>query len=138
MESGPNGIRIRVCGLKGRRPSPLDDGATMVPAVSRNVSELRSHAGAAGVMSILAGCRGNGLTHRVSPMDDVIISVDTMHGPNYDGPVAPIEPDHFGFVFKLYIIDTLRRRLGLTQAALAEQLDVLIRGYIGTVMMRGR
>ena len=24
---GPNGIRIRVCGLKGRRPSPLDDGA---------------------------------------------------------------------------------------------------------------
>ena len=42
-------------------------------------------------------------------MDDVIISVDTMHGPNYDGPVAPIEPDHFGFVFKLYIIDTLRR-----------------------------
>ena len=49
-----------------------------------------------------------------------------------------IEPDHFGFVFKLYIIDTLRRRLGLTQAALAEQLDVLIRGYIGTVMMRGR
>ena len=26
---GPNGIRIRVYGLKGRRPSPLDDGATI-------------------------------------------------------------------------------------------------------------
>ena len=27
MKNGPNGIRIRVCALKGRRPSPLDDGA---------------------------------------------------------------------------------------------------------------
>ena len=27
---GPNGIRIRVYGLKGRCPSPLDDGATGV------------------------------------------------------------------------------------------------------------
>ena len=71
-------------------------------------------------------------------MDDVIISVDTMHGPNYDGPVAPIEPDHYGFVFKPYIIDTLRRCLGLTQGALVEQLDVPIRGYTGTVMMRER
>ena len=26
-ESAPNGIRIRVYGLKGRCPSPLDDGA---------------------------------------------------------------------------------------------------------------
>ena len=25
---GPKGIRIPVCALKGRRPSPLDDGAT--------------------------------------------------------------------------------------------------------------
>ena len=25
--SGPNGIRIRVYALKGRRPRPLDDGA---------------------------------------------------------------------------------------------------------------
>ena len=70
-------------------------------------------------------------------MDDVIISVDTMHGPNYDGPVAPIEPDHYGFVFEPYMMDTFRRCLGLTQGVLAEQLDVLIRGYIGTVMMRG-
>ena len=29
---GPNGIRIRVSGLKGQRPSPLDDGATSGPA----------------------------------------------------------------------------------------------------------
>ena len=28
---GPNGIRIRVSGLKGQRPSPLDDGATSGP-----------------------------------------------------------------------------------------------------------
>ncbi len=28
--SAPNGIRIRVCGLKGRRPSPLDDGGASV------------------------------------------------------------------------------------------------------------
>ena len=29
LGNGPNGIRIRVCGLKGRRPSPLDDGAAL-------------------------------------------------------------------------------------------------------------
>ncbi len=27
---GPKGIRIPVCALKGRRPSPLDDGASSV------------------------------------------------------------------------------------------------------------
>ena len=30
--SAPNGIRIRVSGLKGRRPGPLDDGGTMYAA----------------------------------------------------------------------------------------------------------
>ena len=35
---GPNGIRIRVCGLKGRRPRPLDDGAKLnLQTLSRQI-----------------------------------------------------------------------------------------------------
>ena len=37
--SAPNGIRIRVSGLKGRRPGPLDDGG----AVQRDESRPQAY-----------------------------------------------------------------------------------------------
>lgn len=36
----------------------------------------------------------------------------------------PIRPDHFDFTFDATTLESLRKQLGLTQAALAEQLDV--------------
>lgn len=38
--------------------------------------------------------------------------------------MAPIRPDHYDFAFDPDSLGAIRRRLGLTQAALAEQLDV--------------
>ena len=38
--------------------------------------------------------------------------------------MVPIRPDHFDFTFDPNTLDSLRKELGLTQAALAEQLDV--------------
>ena len=35
--SGPRGIRIPVSGLRGRRPRPLDDGATTLDIVTDTV-----------------------------------------------------------------------------------------------------
>ena len=38
--------------------------------------------------------------------------------------MVPIRPDHFDFTFDPNTLESLRKRLGLTQAVLAEQLDV--------------
>ena len=38
--------------------------------------------------------------------------------------MVPIRPDHFNYTFDPNTLDSLRKRLGLTQAALAEQLDI--------------
>ena len=38
--------------------------------------------------------------------------------------MVPIRPDHFNYTFDPDTLDSLRKQLGLTQAALAEQLDV--------------
>ncbi len=39
----PNGIRIRVGGLKGRCPRPLDDGGTTLTVYQRSVSPTTSN-----------------------------------------------------------------------------------------------
>ena len=38
--------------------------------------------------------------------------------------MVPIRPDHFNYTFDPNTLDSLRKRLGLTQAVLAEQLDI--------------
>ena len=61
---------------------------------------------------------------RTATSSGVTTSVDNMYGVVYLLFMAPIKPDQFEYAFRPQSIEALRKQLGLTQAGLAEELDV--------------
>ncbi len=61
---------------------------------------------------------------RAATSSGVTTSVDNMYGVVYLLFMAPIKSDQFEYSFRPQSIEALRKQLGLTQAGLAEELDV--------------